>query len=249
VAPSTIKNGKIEEKSKVIFKVKLLKGWKLKFHMNFELRNPDINIQHGFIREDKDNKKNLFKLFAETYGQEPFDFMTAKDIGQTIDAFGEKYFDLDFPPSDSSVYNTDIDSQYDIAIHWRRPEEFFRLNYELGLNNCVVFQDWCDPQDIKPGILKNDWFISAVAILAERSELIERLFLTQTINPYGCYQIQFCKNGNWVTVTVDDLFPCFPCGYPIFSSAYSNEIWVLLLEKAYAKLHHGYYQLKNGHVN
>ena len=36
-----------------------------------------------------------------------------------------KYYDLDFLPSDLSVYNHIIyERPLDIAIHWRRPHEF-----------------------------------------------------------------------------------------------------------------------------
>ena len=46
---------------------------------------------------------------------------------------------------------------------------------------------------------------------------------------------------------VDDFFPCFPNGTPIFSRSNGNELWVLLIEKAYAKVHGGYKNLTGGH--
>jgi len=128
-----------------------------------------------------------------------------------------------------------------VVIHWRRPEDFLKPNYELGTLKHVIFQDSCEPSDIKPGILSNEWFLSALAIVAERPEFIERLFITNEINQVGVYKLKICKNGLWQVVTIDDMFPCYPMGQPIFSTAYSNEIWVLLLEKAYAKVHGGYY--------
>lgn len=103
-----------------------------------------------------------------------------------------------------------------------------------------MFQDTVEPTDIKQGILGDEWFLSALAILAERPALIERLFLTRHVNEMGIYRVKLCKNGEWQVVTVDDLFPCYPKGEPIFSKCYSNELWVLILEKAYAKLHGGY---------
>lgn len=45
---------------------------------------------------------------------------------------------------------------------------------------------------------------------------------------------------------VDDYIPCYPNGGPIFSRSNGNELWVLLLEKAYAKIHGGYKNLTGG---
>jgi calpain-15 len=74
-----------------------------------------------------------------------------------------------------------------------------------------------EPSDIKPGVLGDEWFLSALAMLAERPALIERLFVTRDITSEGVYRVKFCKNGEWQTVTVDDLIPCYPQGKPLFA--------------------------------
>ena len=89
--------------------------------------------------------------------------------------------------------------------------------------------------------------LSALATLSERPSLIERLFITKEINPNGIYRVKVCKNGEWNTVTVDDFFPCYPLGNPLFSKAQGNELWVMLLEKAYAKIHGNYFSLRGGY--
>lgn len=63
--------------------------------------------------------------------------------------------------------------------------------------------------------------------------------------------MKLCKNGEWMEVTVDDYFPC-TAGEgegPVFSRSHNNELWVLLLEKAYAKIHGNYYTLRGGFAN
>ena len=48
-------------------------------------------------------------------------------------------------------------------------------------------------------------------------------------------------------MTIDDHFPADAATrQPVFSRANGNEIWVLLLEKAFAKLHQSYYALVGG---
>ena len=48
------------------------------------------------------------------------------------------------------------------------------------------------------------------------------------------------KNGVWHELTIDDYMPCALDGAPLFTRTHGNELWVQLLEKAYAKLHGGY---------
>ncbi|PHT97718.1 hypothetical protein BC332_33383 [Capsicum chinense] len=57
------------------------------------------------------------------------------------------------------------------------------------------------------------------------------------------------SQGDWVPVVVDDWIPCESPGKPAFStSRKGNEMWVSLLEKAYAKLHSSYEALEGGLV-
>lgn len=76
--------------------------------------------------------------------------------------------------------------------------------------------------------------------------LVERLFITKEYNEEGIYRVKICKNGEWQELVVDDYFPCLPNGGPIFSRGHGNELWVLLLEKAYSKLHGSYKNIVAG---
>lgn len=85
-----------------------------------------------------------------------------------------------------------------------------------------------------------------MACIAERPVLIERLFITKDYNEAGIYKIRLCKNGEWKVITVDDYIPCYYNAGPMFSRSNGDELWVLLLEKAYAKVHGNYYSLRFG---
>lgn len=115
-----------------------------------------------------------------------------------------------------------------------------------GLFEPQVFDKSIEPADILQGQLGDCWFLCAVSCLAENPYLVERLFLTKDCNEEGIYRVKICKNGEWKEVVVDDYFPCFPRGGPIFSRGNGNELWVLLLEKAYAKLHGSYRNIVGG---
>ena len=59
--------------------------------------------------------------------------------------------------------------------------------------------------------------------------------------------VRFCKNGEWVNVIVDDFIPCLESDrMPVFSRTTDNSLWVMIIEKAYAKLHGSYLALRGG---
>lgn len=45
------------------------------------------------------------------------------------------------------------------------------------------------------GSVGDCWFLSALAVIAERPDLISRVVATQHTNPYGCYEIRLFLDG------------------------------------------------------
>lgn len=96
------------------------------------------------------------------------------------------------------------------------------------------------------GALGDCWFLCAIAALTEFPQLVLDLVETKQVNEHGVYRVRFCKNGWWQSVRVDDFFPCFPNAGPIYSRSNGNELWVMLLEKAFSKLCGSYEAIKSG---
>jgi calpain-15 len=112
-----------------------------------------------------------------------------------------------------------------------------------------VFHKEIEPSDIKPGPYSFKWILCALATLAERPALVSRLFITQDFKQNGAYRMKINKNGVWTELTIDDYMPCSLEGPPLFTRSHGNELWVLLLEKAYAKLHGSFANIAKGHPN
>ena len=82
--------------------------------------------------------------------------------------------------------------------------------------------------------------------LAEFPERVNDLFITKELNSSGIYLVRFLINGNETPVIVDDYFPCKRDGTPAFANSRDNEAWVMILEKAWAKLHGSYARTEGG---
>lgn len=61
------------------------------------------------------------------------------------------------------------------------------------------------------------------------------------------YGIWLCIDGEWKIIIVDDLIATED-NRPLFSRNNGKELWVMLLEKAYAKAYGSYKNIENGLV-
>ena len=168
-----------------------------------------------------------------------------KDIDyQSIIAKGEPWTDPTFKPDqttilDATMMRPDRLKSWE-TFTWKRPREVYGNNY--AIYNTI------SPNDIKQGYCGDCYFLSAIASLAENPDRVKLMFITKEINKAGCYAIQFYVNGESKVVVVDDYFPyCqHKADWAFSRSSADKEIWVLLLEKAWAKIFGSYQRIEAG---
>ena len=174
---------------------------------------------------------------------------------QKIPSNHELFTDPLFPPNTNSLLSLNKDgnfideidgkskSQYidTSEIVWKRASEIFESDYTLFENSIEV-------NDVKQGDLGNCYFLSSLAALAAFPNLIYQLFKTKTVSIYGYYEIILCIDGEFQIVILDDYFPVEKNNIHSlkFAKPNNNEIWVLLIEKAWAKINGGYSNIIGG---
>eukprot|EP00250_Pteridium_aquilinum_P020316 c24782_g3_i2 orf=517-6945(-) len=171
-------------------------------------------------------------------------------VKEDLAARNETHFtDQEFPPSPPSLF-IDPDkpsAKLQVVKEWTRPKDLLR---ETGNSQePCLFVGNANASDVCQGRLGDCWFLSAVAVLTEASRIGE-VIITPSYNEEGIYTVRFCIQGEWVPVVVDDWIPCEARGKPAFAtSRRCNELWVSILEKAYAKVHGSYEALEGGFVH
>jgi hypothetical protein len=107
-------------------------------------------------------------------------------------------------------------------------------------DNCGI-----TPSDIKQGSLGDCYFLSSLSVIAEKPSRIKSLINTHEINDQGVYAVTLFKNGAKMQVMVDDHIVC-KNAEPVFSKANGPELWVLIAEKAWAKIHGSFERIEGG---
>lgn len=126
------------------------------------------------------------------------------------------------------------------------------------------------PGDMRVGRLADAFVFGALSILSTSQLALSQVFpelsddlvrpdrvevgtafpKEQQYNEEGVYAVRFWRNNRSRVVVVDDYIPCSQYGKPVFGSFTGSngkfEIWSLLVEKAYAKLHGGYEAIVGG---
>jgi|TARA_B110000008_G_C16977192_1_gene566353 hypothetical protein len=111
--------------------------------------------------------------------------------------------------------------------------------------------------DIRQGSVGDCWFLSSLAVVAEREDLLESVIgvsrrFAPIMERVGAYFIRLFLGGRWRAIVVDDFIPVKPKKddefAPAFGKASKNQTWVSIVEKAYAKAHGSYAAISGGYV-
>lgn len=162
---------------------------------------------------------------------------------------GQKFIDEIFPPITESLLDCrrKTDGVDKINIHevdWKKAKELFpntslsifppsngelKINYQL--NNGALFDNY-------------NHFYHAITILLLFPNVIQQIFKTKEVSPDGCYEIYIYTNGEYKILIIDDYFPVIKGTNTLrFAKPFNGELWLLLLEKAFAKISGGYASL------
>lgn len=174
------------------------------------------------------------------------------------------YNDKKFKATDESLGLSSADN----SLVWKRAGEV--------IDKPILFQKGVEPGDVIQGTLGNCWLLSALACAAEFPGLIDKIFINRERSSRGKYQVKLF-NGymeRWEVITVDDKLPVkemVPEGFEendnkeegegdiessrpnktyefYFARPKENELWVPILEKAFAKFRGNYKNLEGGNM-
>ena len=152
------------------------------------------------------------------------------------------YKDSDFPCTDENA---------GMKTSWMRLSEmtFTDKTNQKKFKPTRLFSS-ISPDDIAQGALGDCWLLAGLATLAERPHLVQNCFLTRSFSPRGKYTLRLydSKAKRFRNVTIDDHIPIDDAGEPRFSKIKGNEMYPLLIEKAFAKMRGGYKKLDGGYT-
>ena len=169
---------------------------------------------------------------------------------------GELYTDPKFPPNENSLMGKDsngnpIDNEAFTNANGKyiNPTkiEFLRASEIFKNSRYVLISDKMDMSDIVPGEIEDSYFLISVQNLCKVPANINKLFKTKIMNPDGFYELILNIDGKPQIVIVDDYLPVDKdTKQLIYAKSTKNEIWISLLEKAWAKVNGGYANIIGG---
>eukprot|EP01022_Parablepharisma_sp_SALTPOND_P016194 TRINITY_DN2343_c0_g1_i1.p1 TRINITY_DN2343_c0_g1~~TRINITY_DN2343_c0_g1_i1.p1 ORF type:complete len:474 (-),score=52.49 TRINITY_DN2343_c0_g1_i1:2951-4372(-) len=112
-----------------------------------------------------------------------------------------------------------------------------------------VFSEVSSSTDIKPGVLGDHYFVSALAAIG--IPMLKELIAYHESEPdIGAYCVKLYHGLTEHLIIIDSYFPVFEnCQWAFTSSIRPDEIWPLVLEKAYAKFYGSYQNIVEGRID
>ena len=202
-------------------------------------------------------KNALNPLSIKRYFKDQF----PPDINQLLQA-NQKFTDPYFPPNRNSFISCDKNGNYIDRIKGQEFFEEFERKVPGLINRMVwkrateiyktwdIFENKIEIKDIIQGNLGDCYFLSALSALTRYQYLIVEKFRTKKYNEIGYYEMILFIDGEWQVIFVDDYFPFDPLQKTFVAARpHRNELWALLLEKAWIKVNGGYTNAMGGLFN
>jgi len=181
-----------------------------------------------------------------------------------IGEYGRNYqfVDSEFLPGDNSIGDSDVRGE---IAGWKCAPGICDISQ--------LFLKGTDPDDVEIGKFKTGWVLSALSMLAAAGGIgdgdVDEQILNLFVGHYaidgqitfatevGGYCVRIHKNGIWIPVVIDDMFPMLRedewtnenKGIAGGHSKECQEIWVSLIEKAFAKYYGSYAAIEKGYVH
>lgn len=201
-------------------------------------------LQTGIIEDVKQTTRSATKTKKYFMDQQPQNVPNFEDPIFPANRSGllglDNYF-IQIDQNECRRKQAELDFKIDDKdVIWLRPKEIFG-EYTLFKNGTDV---------IKQKLIGNCNFKNSISILIETYNNISEIFRIQDVNPNGYYEICLKLDGEWQVVIIDDFIPCNKeTKTPLFTIPVDNQIWSLLLEKAWAKVNRGYINIISGNVS
>ncbi|XP_055372966.1 calpain-A-like [Condylostylus longicornis] len=179
-----------------------------------------------------------FRLFGKKSSHKEDEHDDYNKILEKVTKKGKLFKDKQFPATEKSLkHSGDVDAK----IKWLRPHEI--------CDDPEFIVDGHDRFDCKQGELGDCWLLAAVANLTLHEDLFRKVVPSDQSfknNYAGVFRFSFWRFGKWVDIVVDDRLPTKNGHLIYMHSSNKNEFWSALLEKAFAKLHDSYENLRGG---
>ena len=240
-------NEESEERTKVIEEISQDKN-DLKTRYGKEINEIELEIENQKKRQEKEEFEDFVIIDNEKTNILIKSFYNKK-IDEKIKIFGGDELPKKLRPWKDVKFNMDnaIENKFKKRVIWRRPDE---------TQEYYIFRKDPTKDNIKQSTkLRDCYFLSAIGSLCNKGQgnnnFIKKMFHSTEKTKEHVYGIYFYINGIRQLILIDDCLP-YDKKYNslFFSSSYNeSELWVSLLEKAWAKFKGSYRNINDGHAS
>ncbi len=212
----------------------------------FKVRDPNSEEQQA-MKRDNDRKAALEIDKVKSLGFNNGSLDAEYRVQACLDC-NQPYVDLEFPPCDNSIGVSEK------TPGWLRPLDYLQFFDKSEGSKTDLILNGISPNDIDQGMLGDCWFCCSLASIAEFPDRIINLFRhpkganrARREREIGAVLVLVRRHGWTERIYIDTYVPVYG-NKPCFAKNKEEpgELWVILLEKAYAKLVGSYNNLTCG---